>query len=85
MKSHFVDVLGDAMIDELLECDQDAPDGESSVVLRTMGGKIASVNESSSSFPHRSSGFNLNVRSTWVDPAEDVTRTEWCRSTWDRT
>jgi len=86
-KSHMLDELSDAAIDELLACDRERPavgSGFILVVIRTLGGAIDRVSADESAFAHRGARFNLSFDAMWEDPADDAAMIGWCRATWER-
>jgi FAD/FMN-containing dehydrogenase len=82
-KSHMLDEVSDALVDELVARDADRPSPQSLMVIRTLGGAIGRVGDGDTAYPHRSARFNLSVDGSWHDPALDTTAMAWVRSTWD--
>lgn len=83
MKSLFLDSLPDEAIDTLLAWDARRPTPQSLVALRTLGGAVARVGADESSYPHRSSRFNLSMDASWSEPALDDAAVGWSRGTWE--
>ena len=83
MKSHFLDVLSDEVIDALLVADADRPTPETLTVVRTLGGAVARAGADESAYAHRSASFNVSIDAGWTDPALDEQAIGWARATWD--
>lgn len=83
MKSLFLDSLSDQAIDTLLDWDARRPTPQSLVALRTLGGAVARVGADESSYPHRSSQFNLSIDAGWSEPELDSAAIGWSRGAWD--
>lgn len=83
MKSHFMDEVPDEAIRLLLDHDRARENPDALIVLRTMGGAIASVGSDESAFAHRSAQFNLSIDTQWTDPAHDTEGVGWARASWD--
>ena len=67
-RTGFLDELGDAAIDVLIEHGAALPSPMSQLHLHQMGGAVA---RGSSAFANRSAAFTYNLISTWIDPSED--------------
>ena len=82
MLSHFMDGLSDQAIQAVLYWDARRPTPQTLIVIRTLGGAIASVGAEDSAYAHRSARFNLSIDATWSDAVLDGTAIGWARSTW---
>src|SRR6202011_4646174 len=81
-KSHFVDDLTDEAIATLTAYERERVNGDSFVVIRTLGGAIDRVAPDDSAFPHRGARFNISLDGTWCDPADDDKVIGWVRRMW---
>lgn len=82
-KSHFVDDLGDELIDALVAHDALRPNPESVIFIRTLGGAISRIGDDATAYAHRSARFKVSVDATWHDAALDTAAIGWARSTWE--
>jgi len=82
MKSHGLAELSDDAIAATLAWDARRPTPASLVAIRTLGGRIASVDPAASAYPHRDDRFNVSVDAVWSDPALDAEAIGWARGFW---
>lgn len=79
-KSHFVDLLPDAFIDELVEVDLAHPaDGYGILLIEQMHGAAARVPPDATAFPRRGTCFNVSAMGIWEDPSADAVHIAWAR------
>ncbi len=81
-KSHNLDELTDEAIATLVACDQERPNPETLIAIRTLGGAIDRVTRDESAYPHRGAAFNVSIDAMWSDPADDGRMIGWARDTW---
>jgi len=67
-RTGFLDGLGDAVIDVLIEHGAALPSPMSQIHLHQMGGAVA---RGESAFANRDAAFTYNLISTWIEPGED--------------
>ncbi len=67
-RTGFLDVLGDDVIDVLIEHGAALPSPMSQIHLHQMGGAVA---RHESAFAHRDAAFTYNLISTWIEPDQD--------------
>lgn len=82
-KSHFLTDLTDRAIDVLVASDENRPNSQSLMVIRTLGGAVARVGQDESAFAHRGARYNLSIDAGWTDPAADAVTIGWARSSWE--
>ena len=67
-RTGFLDGLGDAVIDALIEHGAALPSPMSQIHVHQMGGAVA---RGDSAFANRDAAFTYNLISTWIEPGED--------------
>jgi FAD/FMN-containing dehydrogenase len=78
-KSTYVDDLGDAAIDTLLEYAASRPSSKTDMVLWHLGGAISRVGIDATSFGRRDAPYLFTAESTWTDPADNNRNIGWAR------
>lgn len=81
-KSHNTDELTDEAIATLVAYDQQRPNAQTLIAIRTLGGAIDRVTTQESAYPHRGARFNVSIDAIWTDPADDDRIVGWARDTW---
>ena len=84
-KANFVDELSDALIDILIDTMTRVPSPYTLIAIEPMGGAIARVPESGTTFQHRSASFSLLILSGWEDAADTDVNVTWTRELFART
>ncbi len=79
-KSCYLDALGDAAIEVILESASRMAPGLSQVHLHHMGGAVARVAPEATAFAHRRAAFAVNAVGMWTDPAESEGQIAWARA-----
>ena len=78
-KSDYLNDLSDAAIDTLIEHYATCSSPNTLVLLEHFHGAVSRVAADATAFPHRAPGYNLNIASTWTDPAETDAQIAWTR------
>jgi FAD/FMN-containing dehydrogenase len=79
-KSHFVDALPDAVIDQIVDHYlAHPPDGWDVVLIEQMHGAAARVPPDATAFSRRERCFNVSATATWEDAATDASHIAWAR------
>lgn len=81
-KAQFLNAIGDAAIDALLEAYARAPSTASLLVFQQVGGAIARVPRSQSPYANRDALFDCFPLAVWDDAAGDEANKEWARALW---
>jgi FAD/FMN-containing dehydrogenase len=83
-KSSYMDKLGDAAIDIVVDYFSRVPSPRTVVVLEHYGdGAMSRVPESATAFGHRSWPYNFLVTSAWSNPADAQRNITWTREFFD--
>ena len=83
VKSNFVTVLSDAVIDAMCEWAGTSPSPYSfAPFIEHWHGAVNRVGVSETAFPHRGFSWNVIAWSSWENPAETDNNVEWTRACW---
>jgi len=78
-KSHHLQELSDACIEQLLTWSARMPTQECEAFIPHMEGAPSRVAEDATAYPHRRTPFLLNIHTHWQQPADDARCQEWAR------
>ena len=81
-KSHFIDALGDAAIDSLIERFAACPSPMGLVLLEDFHGAATRVPVGETAYAMRSAGFNALFLSEWMDPSQTESCIRWARESY---
>jgi len=80
-KSHFVEALSDALIDEVVELFVGrAPASESNILIEPLHGQARRVPIEETAWSRRDPGYNVSVLGHWREPAIDDSEIAWVRA-----
>jgi FAD/FMN-containing dehydrogenase len=79
-KSHYLDELGDGLIDALLEHAWRDASPRSYTLLPHMGGAVSRIAEQATAFGNRAAAFAININAVWNVSVEDDAHIEWARA-----
>jgi FAD/FMN-containing dehydrogenase len=79
-KSGYFRILGDQVIQTMIEALATIPSRASEIELAYLGGAAQRVAPGDTAFGDRSAPFVLNIISNWADPAEDAANIAWTRN-----
>ena len=80
-KQAFVDEIGDALIDGLVEAFAACPSDMSVLVIEQLHGAAARVAPHATAFPYRTTGYAVLLCGQWRDPGADEVNITWGRQT----
>ena len=83
-KSHYLNGLSDAVIDEILESIATVPSKNSLSSIWNFGGATAGVAADATAFGDRSMPWMFSIDSIWEDATDDDTNINWTREVWGR-
>jgi len=83
-KSHFLQGLDDAVIEEIIEGNATPPSPNTLSSIWNFGGATARVGAADTAFGERSMPYMLSLDSTWEGAEHDAVNIEWTRSFWQR-
>jgi FAD/FMN-containing dehydrogenase len=80
-KSHFVEALPDALIDEVVEHFVGrAPVSESDILIEPLHGQARRVPIEATAWSRRDPGYNVSVLGHWLEPTIDASEIAWVRA-----
>ncbi len=81
-KGHFVDALGDELIDQIVEHHDARPEGgHDELLIEPMHGAALRVAPEATAFSRRQPCFNVSALAVWEDAATDAEHIAWARRT----
>jgi FAD/FMN-containing dehydrogenase len=81
-KSHFLRDLSDSAIDAMIDAFEKCPSPMSGILVEHFHGAASRVGVSDTSFPLRSTGYNLLVLAQWMSPADNERYIDWARQSY---
>jgi FAD/FMN-containing dehydrogenase len=81
-KSHYLDGLGDEVIDALLGCALDRPSPQALVAVWHLGGAASRVGATETAFGRRDAPYLLSFDTTWTEPEDTERCIAWTRTSW---
>ncbi len=75
--------LDGAVIDQLVECANQAPSPHSAVGVVALGGAMGRIGHADTAFAQREAVFNIGVEAQWTDPADTERNQAWARAAAD--
>ena len=82
VKSEYLPVLNDDMIDTLVEHASQITSPLSVVAGFHLGGAVSRVDEDATAYSHRDAAYSLILNTTWIDSAESEKHIQWTREFW---
>ena len=83
-KCHYLEGLGDDVIDEILEGSAAPPSPNTLTSIWNFGGATARVPAEATAFGDRSMPYMFSIDSIWTEAADDEANIAWTRDLWDR-
>jgi FAD/FMN-containing dehydrogenase len=83
-KSGFADEPTDSLLEALVSAGETRTSPMSAIVDFPFRGEMTRVPQDATAFSIRRTGWDVNVISQWIDPAESETHIEWTRKSWSR-
>jgi len=83
-KSHYLDGLSDAVIDDIIEGFATVPSANTLSSIWNFGGATAQVAADATAFGDRSMPWMLSIDSIWNDAEDDERNIGWTRDFWQR-
>jgi len=82
-KSSFVTSLDDGLIDAAAEAFASTPSPMNAILFEHFHGAVARVGVTDTAVPHRETGYNVLLPTTWIDPETTEENIAWTRATYD--
>ena len=82
-KSHYIDELGDDLIDSIIDHAARMDSPLSSFYLQHLGGEIGRAGADTAAFGHRAALFDFAILTVWRDPAKTAEHVTWAREFFD--
>jgi FAD/FMN-containing dehydrogenase len=82
VKSEFLPVLSDDIIDTLVEHGKRITSPLSVIAGFHLGGTVSRVDEDATAYSHRDAAYSLILNTAWKDPAESEKHIQWTRTFW---
>jgi len=82
-KSSFVTSLNDGLIDAAAEAFASTPSPMNAILFEHFHGAVARVGVTDTAVPHRETGYNVLLPTTWIDPETTEENIAWTRATYD--
>lgn len=79
-KSAELGLLGDDVIDAMVEHSLEVPSLQSFAVVFQLGGAVADVHEDGTAYSHRDAAHNININAAWLPGAAGDEEIAWTRS-----
>ena len=83
-KSGFADEPSDMLLEALVAAGETRTSPMSAIVAFPFRGAMTRVPQDATAFSIRRTGWDVNVISQWLDPAESETHIAWTRQAWSR-
>ncbi len=83
-KSHFLNDLSDAVIDEIVDGNRRPPSPNTVSSIWNFGGATATIPADATAFGDRSMPYMFSIDSVWRSPDDDVANINWTREFWQR-
>lgn len=81
-KSGLFDVLGDKVIDALVDGYAAAASGGCAILIEHLGGAVSRVPVEQTAFPHRHAAYDVVMMPMWTASADTEAHTRWADDTW---
>ncbi|MHA2246686.1 MAG: FAD-binding oxidoreductase [Candidatus Hodarchaeales archaeon] len=83
VKSEFLPVLSDEVIDTLVDHASRITSPLSVIAGFHLGGAVSRVDEDATAYSHRDAAYSLILNTAWIDPDESEKHIQWTRTFWE--
>jgi hypothetical protein len=83
VKSEFLPVLSDDLIDTIVEHASQITSPLSVIAGFHLGGAVSRIDENATAYSHRNAAYSLILNTAWIDPNESEKHIKWTRAFWE--